>query len=54
VENGGVDYFAHFKEINHDGFKTLREGSTVSFVPEKTLKGLVAKNISVVDVVDAV
>ena len=32
---GGADVFAHFSEIQGDGFKTLNEGQSVEF--EKTM-----------------
>ena len=48
VESGGQDYFAHFKSINSDGFKTLNEGAAVSFTPSKGAKGLQAESIDVI------
>ena len=30
-DGGGEDLFAHFSEINMQGFKTLKEGQKVSF-----------------------
>ena len=32
---GGDDLFVHFKAIESDGFKSLKEGQTVSFVAER-------------------
>ncbi|MFF8415317.1 cold-shock protein [Streptomyces omiyaensis] len=32
---GGDDLFVHFKAIESDGFKTLQEGQSVSFVAER-------------------
>lgn len=29
IESNGKDYFAHFKSIQGDGFKTLSEGASV-------------------------
>ena len=43
VESQGQDYFIHFKEIQSDGFKTLKEGEKVTFEPATSEKGLVAK-----------
>jgi CspA family cold shock protein len=48
IEADGIDYFAHFKEINGQGFKRLKEGQKVSFAPELTSKGKCARNISVI------
>ena len=33
-QGGGDDLFVHFKAIESDGFKSLKEGQTVSFVAE--------------------
>jgi len=41
----GTDYFAHFQEIQVEGYKTLKEGADVSFEPGDGEKGPVAKNI---------
>ena len=41
----GTDYFAHFQEIQSDGYKNLKEGSSVSFEAAEGEKGPVAKNI---------
>lgn len=41
----GRDYFAHFSEISHEGFKSLREGDKVFFNPETAPKGLIARQI---------
>jgi cold shock protein len=48
IEADGIDYFAHFKEIQAQGFKSLKEGQKVSFAPELSSKGKCAKNISVI------
>ena len=37
-QGGGDDLFVHFKAIESDGFKSLKEGQTVSFVAEKGQK----------------
>lgn len=47
VESSGKDYFIHFKEIMGPGFKTLKAGDFVSFEPEMSPKGLVAKKLSI-------
>ena len=45
VASQGQDYFVHFKEIQGDGFKTLKEGDKVSFVASSSPKGAVATNV---------
>ena len=40
-----TDYFAHFGEIQVEGYKTLKEGQPVNFETEDGAKGPVAKNI---------
>ena len=44
-DEGGDDLFAHFSEINMDGFKTLAEGQKVSFTETQGQKGKQASNI---------
>ncbi|MGL4980773.1 MAG: cold-shock protein [Fusobacteriaceae bacterium] len=41
----GKDVFAHFSEIQKDGFKKLTEGEEVTFEVTTGPKGLVATNI---------
>jgi CspA family cold shock protein len=43
----GVDVFAHFSQIQIDGFKTLEEGQKVSFEIAQGPKGPQAENIVV-------
>jgi CspA family cold shock protein len=43
-EDGG-DVFVHFSAIQADGFKTLKEGQTVSFDVTQGKKGLEAENV---------
>jgi CspA family cold shock protein len=38
-DGGGSDLFAHFKDIQSDGFKSLAENQRVSFVREASPKG---------------
>ncbi|MBN2796582.1 MAG: cold-shock protein [Clostridia bacterium] len=44
----GQDVFAHFSQINVDGFKTLEEGQSVTFDVTQGQKGPQAENITVV------
>ena len=45
---GGKDFFAHFKEIQSAGFKTLAENQRVEFEITAGQKGPQASNIRVV------
>ena len=47
VEAGGKDYFLHFKEIQADGFKSVKQGDKVAFEPSTSPKGPVAKSVMV-------
>jgi CspA family cold shock protein len=44
-DGGGADVFAHFSAIAMDGFKTLKQGSRVSFEITEGPKGQLAQNI---------
>jgi CspA family cold shock protein len=44
----GTDVFAHFSQINVDGFKTLEEGQKVTFNVAQGQKGPQAENIEIV------
>jgi len=44
----GTDVFAHFSQINIDGFKTLEEGQKVTFNVAQGQKGPQAENIELV------
>jgi CspA family cold shock protein len=46
-DGGGPDAFAHFSAIQSDGYKSLKEGSRVSFELTEGSKGLMAANIQV-------
>ncbi len=43
----GNDYFAHFSQINKEGFKTLKEGEEVTFEVTEGAKGPQASNITI-------
>lgn len=47
VASQGKDYFIHFKEIQSEGFKSLKEGDKVSFEPSQSAKGPVAIKLSI-------
>ena len=44
----GSDVFAHFRAINGDGFKTLKEGQKVEFNVTEGAKGPQAENINII------
>ncbi|ANI62865.1 CspA family cold shock protein [Pseudomonas frederiksbergensis] len=44
-DSGAADLFVHFKAIQSDGFKSLKEGQTVSFVATKGQKGMQAEQV---------
>jgi cold shock protein len=48
-EGGGEDVFAHFSAIQMEGFRTLKQGSRVSFELVDGPKGKLAQNISALD-----
>ena len=48
-EGGGDDVFAHFSAIQMDGFRTLKQGSRVSFDLIDGPKGKLAQNIAPLD-----
>jgi len=43
--SGGEDLFAHFKEIQGSGFKTLKEGQKVEYIAVRGPKGMQATKI---------
>jgi CspA family cold shock protein len=51
-DGGGPDVFAHFSAIDMEGFKTLKEGTRVSYEVNEGPKGLLALHIKTVDAVD--
>jgi cold shock protein len=44
-DGGGSDVFAHFSAIAMEGFKTLKQGSRVTFEVTEGPKGQLAQNI---------
>jgi cold shock protein len=44
-DGGGADVFAHFSAIAMEGFKTLKQGSRVTFDITEGPKGQLAQNI---------
>ncbi|NEX63133.1 cold-shock protein [Noviherbaspirillum galbum] len=47
-DTGGEDLFAHFQDIQSNGFKSLAENQRVSFVVGSGPKGAKATNITVI------
>jgi CspA family cold shock protein len=45
-DDGGKDVFVHHSRISGEGFKTLAEGSKVSFEPAEGAKGPEATNVA--------
>lgn len=44
-QSGGDDLFVHFKAIESNGFRSLKEGQKVTFIAEKGLKGMQAAQV---------
>jgi cold shock protein len=44
-DDGGADVFAHFSAIQMDGYRSLKEGTRVSFELVQGPKGNLAQNI---------
>jgi CspA family cold shock protein len=44
-EGGGTDVFAHFSAVQMEGFRTLKQGSKVSYDLVQGPKGNLAQNI---------
>lgn len=44
--DGGADLFVHFRSIQGEGFKTLKEGQRVSFVEVQGAKGPQADQVN--------
>ena len=43
----GPDLFVHFRAIEGNGFKSLKEGQKVSFVAEQGQKGMQADQVQI-------
>ncbi len=46
--NDGQDIFVHYKQIEGDGYKTLREGQQVEFELTEGEKGPLAMNVKLI------
>ncbi|HEL2221538.1 TPA: cold-shock protein [Streptococcus suis] len=46
AQENGPDVFAHFSEIQSDGFKSLEDGQKVTFEVGQGQRGLQATNIT--------
>ncbi|HEL1741207.1 cold-shock protein [Streptococcus suis] len=46
AQENGPDVFAHFSEIQSNGFKSLEDGQKVTFEVEQGQRGLQAANIT--------
>ncbi len=53
-EQGGGDVFAHFSAIQMEGFRTLKQGSRVSYELVQGPKGQLAQNIRPLEGDDAI
>jgi CspA family cold shock protein len=49
IASEGKDFFVYFKEIQANGFKSLKEGQKVQFTPGTSAKGPVATGVTVID-----
>lgn len=45
-KEGGDDIFVHYSVIQGDGFRTLKEGQTVSYEAESGPKGMQATQVT--------
>lgn len=46
-KSGENDLFVHFKAIQSDGFKSLKEGQQVSFIATRGPKGMQAEEVQI-------
>ncbi len=49
ISSGTKDYFVHFKAIQTNGYKTLKEGQKVEFTVGRTPKGECAEQVTIKD-----
>ncbi len=47
-DDGGADLFVHYSGINGNGFKSLDEGTKVTYEATQGKKGMQAENVSLV------
>ena len=47
IESAGVEYFAHYSQIDAEGYKSLGDGDKVTFEPVDNGRGPAAHNIRV-------
>lgn len=52
-EEVNSDVFAHFSEVQIEGYRTLPKGAVVQFDLEEGPKGMLAKNIRIQEVIDS-
>ena len=48
TQQSGEDLFVHFKAIQSDGLKSLKEGQQVSFIATRGQKGMQAEEVQVI------
>ncbi len=51
VNESGEDVMVHYRSIQAEGYKTLREGQAVEFIQTKSEKGLQAAEVIVLEAV---
>lgn len=49
AEGTNEDIFVHFSAVEMDGFRSLKEGQTVSYEAERSQKGLKATKVTPVN-----
>lgn len=47
LNDKGIDVFIHYTEIDKEGFRCLRTGQEVEFVPVDSEKGLQGKKVKI-------
>ncbi len=47
IASEGSDFFVHYKEIQNQGFKSLKEGDKVTFEAASSQEGPIAKNVKI-------